>query len=123
MRTPRIDHERIAELAHELNRSYCKQLGDQSQVPWYETSAEFRESTRSGVHAILAGKVQKPQDSHESWMVERVANGWKHGEVKDVEKKEHPCLVAFEDLPRNQQIKDRLFLAVVLALSEEVIEG
>ena len=37
--------------------------------------------------------------------------------VKDAVRKEHPCLVAFEDLPISQQAKDELFRAVVCGLA------
>ena len=43
---------------------------------------------------------------------------WTYGEVKDPAKKEHPCLVAFEALPKEQQAKDYIFKAVVDALAK-----
>lgn len=46
-----------------------------------------------------------------------IADGWEYGPVKDPEAKEHPCLVPFSDLPREQQAKDFLFRAVVRALA------
>jgi hypothetical protein len=46
-------------------------------------------------------------------LAEKKADGWVYGEVKDPEKKEHPCLVEYEELPKDQQAKDSLFIAVV----------
>jgi len=43
--------------------------------------------------------------------------GWKYGAVKDADKKEHPCFVPYEELPKEQQAKDHLFKATVSALS------
>jgi hypothetical protein len=40
-----------------------------------------------------------------------------YGEVKDAEKKTHPCIVPYKDLPPEQQAKDHLFKAVVSALA------
>lgn len=57
-----------------------------------------------------------PEVSHESWMREKLAAGWKYGPEKDAEKKEHPCLVEFAELPREQQAKDYIFRAIVHAL-------
>ena len=57
-----------------------------------------------------------PQASHESWMAQKIAEGWVYGEVKDPERKTHHCIVPFADLPREQQAKDYLFRAVVHAL-------
>jgi len=38
--------------------------------------------------------------------------------VKDTEKKEHPCIVPFDQLPREQQAKDYLFRGVVHAVRD-----
>ena len=50
-------------------------------------------------------------------MKEKEDTGWKHGPVKDPEKKEHPCMVPFADLPVDQQAKDFIFMSVVHSLS------
>lgn len=50
--------------------------------------------------------------SHDSWMRQKVADGWVFGEVKDPEAKTHPCMVPFDELPRDQQFKDRLFRTI-----------
>jgi hypothetical protein len=54
------------------------------------------------------------QATHESWLREKVADGWVYGPTKDPARKQHPCLVPFAELPREQQAKDYLFRAVVL---------
>jgi hypothetical protein len=56
------------------------------------------------------------QASHESWMKQKVEDGWVHGDVKDAGAKTHPCIVPFDQLPREQQAKDFIFRAVVHAL-------
>jgi hypothetical protein len=50
-------------------------------------------------------------------MKQKVADGWVYGPVKDAVKREHPCMVPFTELPREQQAKDFIFRAVVHALS------
>lgn len=47
---------------------------------------------------------------------DRLDEGWKYGPIKDADKKEHPCMVPFADLPAAQQAKDYIFRAVVHAL-------
>ena len=39
-----------------------------------------------------------------------------YGPVKDLDAKQHPCMVPFEQLPVEQQAKDYIFRAVVHAL-------
>lgn len=111
-----INVEDIARVCHEANRAYCAALGDRSQAPWEEAPQWQRDSAVKGVVHRLDNPSAPASASHESWMAEKLATGWKHGPVKDAEKKEHPCLVLFEELPPEQQAKDRLFVAIVTAL-------
>ena len=107
--------DRIARVCHEVNRAYCAALGDNSQLAWENAPAWQRESARMGADLHLSGDFG-PEASHVSWMNEKYATGWVYGEVKDPEKKEHPCLVPFDQLPHEQQAKDFIFRAVVHAL-------
>jgi hypothetical protein len=109
----------IALVCHEANRAYCRTVGDTSQLPWNEAPDWQKESAVKGVKFALENPNAAPSDSHESWLAEKRATGWKYGPVKDAEKKEHPCFVPYEELPVDQRRKDRLFLAVVRALSGE----
>lgn len=109
------DIEFIASLCHEVNRAYCQAIGDDSQPPWREAPDWRRASARDGVQAILDNPDRKPEDSHAGWLAHKQAEGWRYGTVKDPEKKEHPCMVPFDQLPQEQQVKDHLFLAVVRA--------
>ncbi len=108
--------EKIAEFAHELNAYYCHQIGDHSQPPWDQAPQWQRDSAVAGVANIESGSVTTPADSHISWMLQKTEDGWVHGPVKDPEKKEHPCMVAFSELPEDQQMKDKLFFYTVQSL-------
>lgn len=107
----------IAKICHEVNRGLCLGLGDTSQVAWEDADEEIRQSAISGVVAIMMHEVQRPEDSHVAWFTFKMRAGWKYGPVKDAEKKEHPCLVAFEKLPPEQQLKDYLFFNCVTVLA------
>lgn len=109
--------EDIARVCHEVNRGYCAALGDTSQVPWEEAPDWQRQSAIKGVEFNLANPDAPPSHSHDSWLAEKRATGWKYGPVKDAEKKEHPCFVPYEELPAEQKAKDYLFKATVRALS------
>jgi RyR domain len=106
----------IARVCHEVNRAYCESLGDTSQVAWNDAPQWQRDSAMNGVTFHLNNPDAGPQASHEAWMAEKVATGWKWGQVKDPEAKVHPCMVPFAELPREQQAKDYIFRAVVHAL-------
>lgn len=107
--------DRIARTCHEVNRAYCQRLGDFSQVPWNEVPEWQRDSARNGVRAILADPSTTPEQSHLNWRAQKEAEGWVFGPVKDVELKQHPCMLPYDQLPAEQQTKDHLFGAVVRA--------
>lgn len=106
---------KIAEICHEANRVYCETIGDFSQATWDKAPDWQRQSAIKGVELHMTSDVG-PEASHESWMKEKVDTGWQYGPVKDPDKKEHPCIVPFASLPREQQAKDYLFRAIVHAL-------
>jgi len=108
-----MDITGIARIAHLTNKAYCESLQDCSQRPWAEAPQWQRDSAINGVKFHLANPNAEPSASHENWLKEKYADGWKYGEVKDVEKKEHPCCVPFDELPAEQQVKDILFTRIV----------
>lgn len=105
--------EACARAAHEVNRAYCIALGDASQPSWEEAPDWQKSSARMGVTGALNGNT--PEQSHAGWYQQKVNDGWTFGPVKDPIKKEHPCMVSYEDLSPEQRAKDTLFLAVVRA--------
>jgi hypothetical protein len=110
--------EQIARVCHEVNRAYCQALGDDSQPAWEDAPQWQRESAMVGVLMHRTRPDASPAASHESWLRQKLADGWTYGPTKDPDKKEHPCFMPFEDLPVEQQAKDYIFRAVVHALSE-----
>ena len=110
----------IARACHEANRLYCQILGDNSQPPWESAPSWQMDSCIMGVRSFLASPpYSSPNEeaSHNSWMEQKLRDGWRYGPVKDVEKKEHPCLLPFKSLPKEQQVKDALFLGICRALT------
>lgn len=108
--------EAIACVAHEVNRAYCKALGDDSQPAWQFAPEWQKQSARMGADLHLSGDFG-PEASHVAWMQQKLDEGWKYGPVKNPDLKEHPCMVPFADLPREQQAKDYIFRAVVHSMA------
>lgn len=44
---------------------------------------------------------------HENWASDRIKQGWKYGPKRNDDKKEHPCLIPYEDLPEEEKEYDR----------------
>lgn len=108
---------RIAEACHEANRIYCESIGDTSQPKWDDAPEWQRTSAINGVEGALAGNT--PEESHLSWLAEKHRTGWTYGEVKDPDAKTHPCMVDYDELPREQQQKDAIFVATVHRYAHE----
>lgn len=109
----------IARVVHEANRALQFEQQDPT-IPvspaWDDTDEETQRSAIEGVQGILNGN--SPEQSHEGWFRFKVDHGWTLGPVKDEEKKEHPLLVPYNELPASQQVKDKMFFAIVHALAD-----
>jgi hypothetical protein len=108
--------ENIAKMCHQANKVWCELNGDNSQKDWDEAEQWQRDSAINGVKFKLAHPTAGKDAQHNAWMQDKLNDGWVYGEVKDAEKKTHPCIVPFEQLPEFQQKKDSLFCAIVDAL-------
>ena len=113
-----MDAEQIAQVCHEANRAYCKALGDHSHQEWDNAPEWQRKSAIAGVKAVLGSNVQSSMELHENWMKDKIADGWVYGEEKNVEKKTHPSLRPYDELPAEERLKDMLFLNIIRALSQ-----
>jgi hypothetical protein len=108
----------IAAVAHDANRRWCLANGDTSQPLWEDAPDWQRASALDGVRKIAAGEVTRPEQSHESWLAHKSADGWVYGPEKDPVAKQHPCMVPYADLPPEQRAKDALYFGIVTALLE-----
>lgn len=120
---PEIEEWEIREIArvcHEVNRAYCTAIGDTSQPTWEDAPQWQKDSAISGVKVKIANPDSTPEDSHKGWLAHKQADGWTYGLFKDPDKKEHPCMVPYDQLPEEQQVKDYLFISVVRALTKYV---
>lgn len=47
------------------------------------------------------------KNTHDVWAQQRLNDGWRHGPRRDDARKEHPSLVAYEELPEKEKDYDR----------------
>jgi len=52
---------------------------------------------------------------HERWAAGRIADGWKYGHERNDQKKEHPTLVPYEELPELEKEYDRQTVMATLS--------
>lgn len=109
--------ERIARVAHEVNRAYCQALGDTSQPAWEDAPDWQKNSAIGSVNNVLEDPAMTPERQHQLWLAHKEHDGWTYGPVKDPSAKQHPCFVSYGQLPLEQRAKDYLACAVVRALA------
>lgn len=67
---------------------------------------------------------QLAENAHEVWARRRMEQGWRYGERRDDDKKTHPSLVPYKDLPEEEKEYDRSTametLKVMLALGYRI---
>jgi len=103
----------LAAICHDANRRYCIAQGMPASPLWEEALESQRESVRTGVKLRLANLFMPDSFNHEHWLKYKIEQGWTYGPAKDETKKQHDCLVPFNQLPPKQQAKDALFSAIV----------
>ena len=47
------------------------------------------------------------ENTHEVWSKRRIEEGWTYGDERNDEKKNHPCLIPYSELPDSEKEYDR----------------
>ncbi len=67
------------------------------------------------------------EHAHDIWAQQRLSDGWTYGPERDDNKKHHPCLVPYADLPDSEKQYDRNAaldtLKAIVALGYEIDRG
>lgn len=105
---------KIAIVAHEVNRLYCKTQHMAVPPAWMDLSDNLKNSAIMGVRLRLEdGGKADAEFFHGEWMRARLADGWTLGDTVDHQAKTHPCLRPYGELPEAQRRKDLIFDAAV----------
>ncbi len=64
------------------------------------------------------------RNNHDNWALQRIGEGWRYGTARNDERKEHPDLVPYHELPDSEREYDRRtvidVLRALMALGYEV---
>ncbi len=107
--------EACARVAHSI---YREAIDDSTMLPWDEAPEDERDVARETVRGTLRGTT--PEQWHVKWRAEKEAEGWTNGPDKDEERKMHPNLVHYDQLPEEQRAIDRLFVVAVEATRQAI---
>ena len=56
---------------------------------------------------VLKLSEQLARNTHEIWARQRLRDGWRYGPERNDSRREHPCLVPYDDLPESEKQYDR----------------
>jgi len=114
--TPSLEVLQIALVCHQANKAWCEANDDRTQKDWHGAEGWQRQSAIKGVEFRLKNPNAGHDAQHNSWLEEKVNDGWVYGKVKDAVAKTHPCILPFDELPDFQKKKYALFCAIVDSL-------
>lgn len=78
---------------------------------WDRRDEAFRKQFIPVVRELCSGnQFPSAEAAHNSWWQEYKKMGWTYGPIRDSEKKIHPDMVPFNELPKAEQDKDEIFL-------------
>ena len=107
----------IARVAHEACRALLQIHGDQAQPAWHAAPVWVKKTMIDAVEFLIANPEAGYKSLQDNWLAEKIRDGWKLGKKKDAERKTHPFMVPFDQLPKEQQLKDQLIWSIVAALT------
>lgn len=109
----------IAQMYHAFNLGHQAVAGDDMPAPpWHSLPRSSREVAIRAVGRIRHGAVTTPAEHHEHWYDTMRARGYTWGAEKDHERKTHPALLHWGELPELYRTKARMFVVIVQGLLE-----
>ncbi len=110
--------EKIASICYAAARVVGASAGQDIPV-WSRANANEKLWIRGSVACCLKEPEASLEARHQRWTTAMDLAEWKHGKVLDYEKKIHPYLVPFLELPGEERFRRQLIEAIVLSCSEE----
>ena len=89
------------------------EVSGRSIVPerWDDRDEAFKTQFVKVISRQCSGdKFSSAEAVHDSWWREYERMGWVYGTDRDQEKKTHPDMVPFNELPKDERDKDEIFL-------------
>lgn len=109
--------QQIAKVCHAAVQAFSETMGE--YIPsWSQLDATGKMDRIQGVKWRTENLHLSPRKVHEAWRKEMMDNGWKYGPKTNSAKKLHSGLVEYDELSPEQQLKDRLYGAIVESLTQ-----
>ncbi len=109
--------EELARVGYEVIRTFKFMSEGRKTLAWEMLNEAQKQASIRMVEYIKKAHDQKLSvfgvSLHSNWAWELKQEGWEHGEEYDAEKKTHPELLRYFDLPEAMKAKYSLFLTTV----------
>lgn len=109
--------EQMAKVCHAAVRAYAETMGE-FLPEWNQLDADGKMRRIQGVKWRAENQQIPPRQVHEKWCQDMQADGWVYGPKTNSARKVHSCLVEYDELPPEQQVKDRLFGSIIDVLTQ-----
>jgi len=110
---------RVAIACHDVGRTLATHTGRNELPFWGDLSESQRNLTLAWVKHRIAFPDSSVSEQHRLWCEATAKDGWTHGEAFSKEKKIHPLLVDFSNLPVEERYRFLFFgqtVAVMVAV-------
>ncbi len=114
MTAPTHGHGTMIRVRKALERQRCSpvRLRDQTVTAKINAMKTYAPKPLDTASINLSARQQRlvrdlAENVHEVWAAKRIADGWSWGPRRDDHRKQHPCLVPYDDLPESEKSYDR----------------
>tara|TARA_R110002124_G_scaffold285661_1_gene464491 strand:- start:111 stop:449 length:339 start_codon:yes stop_codon:yes gene_type:complete len=104
----------IAKEVHKNHREYCASINHKTQPVWSKLEESHKQTIASTVNKILSSEIKSKEDSHINFVNFKKSLGWKFGDAYSIELKTNPRLCNFEDLSKENRMKEEIFFNTVI---------
>jgi hypothetical protein len=107
-----MNHQSLARICYDAIRAYGITIGER-YAQWEHARAWDRESFADAVAYLLKVPDADLADLHGYWMAARMQRGWQYGPERDVERRLHPALLPWADVPERERLKFEMVYRIV----------
>lgn len=103
----------ISELWHNILLEIRKANEESLLTTFEDLDEDHKKFLIDSIDEVIENNIISGKEYHDVWMKLKIRDGYTYHPVKDDSKKQHNCLVEFEDLNFEQQLKDDLFINTI----------
>lgn len=107
----------FAQITNQLTRAYREATQQESPAEWHLMAEEDQKHVIDRVRFYLTEPDITVSSLHDAWAYAQFNAGWVYGLAFNEDKKTHPMLIIYADLPLMRRVEDTLFMQTVQTLS------